>query len=36
MFKNISKKFTKPKKKESNFIDGEFEDIGDDDENRKI
>ena len=32
----FSKKFTKEKKEKNNFIDGEFEDIGDDDENGKI
>ena len=36
IFKNFSKKFTKEKKERNNFIDGEFEDIEDDDENRKI
>ena len=36
IFKNFSKKFTKKKKEKNNFIDGEFEDIEDDDENRKI
>ena len=34
--KKFSKKFTKGKKEKNNFIDGEFEDIEDDDENRKI
>ena len=32
----FSKKFTKKRKEKNNFIDGEFEDIEDDDENRKI
>ena len=32
----FSKKFTKEKNEKNNFIDGEFEDIGDDDENGKI
>ena len=32
----ISKRFSKPKNEKNNFIDGEFEDIEDDDENRKI
>ena len=36
IFSNFSKKFEKQKKRENNFIEGEFEDIGDDDENRKI
>ena len=36
IFKNFSKKFLKKKKEKNNFIDGEFEDIEDDDENRKI
>jgi len=36
IFKNFSKKFIKERKKKNNFIDGEFEDIEDDDENRKI
>ena len=36
IFKNFSKKFLKKKKERNNFIDGEFEDIEDDDENRKI
>ena len=36
IFKSFSKKFTKKKKEKNNFIDGEFEDIEDDDENRKI
>ena len=36
IFKNFSKKFTKKKKGKNNFIDGEFEDIEDDDENKKI
>ena len=36
IFKNFSKNFTKKKKEKNNFIDGEFEDIEDDDENRKI
>ena len=36
IFNKFSKKFTKQKKAKNNFIDGEFEDIGDDDENRKI
>ena len=36
IFKNFSKKFHKTKKEKNNFIDGEFEDIEDDDENRKI
>ena len=36
IFNRFSKKFNKHEKGEKNFIDGEFEDIGDDDENRKI
>ena len=36
IFKNFSKKFNKQKKEKNNFIDGEFEDIEDDDENRKV
>ncbi len=36
IFNNFLKKFTKQKKDKNNFIDGEFEDIEDDDENRKI
>ena len=36
IFSKFSKKFEKQKKRENNFIEGEFEDIGDDDENRKI
>ena len=36
IFSKFSKKFKKPKKEKDNFIEGEFEDIGDDDENRKI
>ena len=36
IFSKFSKKFTKEKKEKSNFIDGEFEDIEDNDENRKI
>ena len=36
IFNKFSKKFTKEKKEKNNFIEGEFEDIGDDDENRKI
>ena len=36
IFKNFSKKFLKKKKERNKFIDGEFEDIEDDDENRKI
>ena len=36
IFKNFSKKFTKKKSEKNNFIDGDFEDIEDDDENRKI
>ena len=36
IFKNFSKRFNKKKKEKNNFIDGEFEDIEDDDENRKI
>ena len=36
IFNKFSKKFTKEKKEKNNFIDGEFEDIEDDDENRKI
>ncbi|WP_440633173.1 FxsA family protein [Candidatus Pelagibacter sp. HIMB1485] len=36
IFKNFSKKFTKKKSERNNFIDGDFEDIEDDDENRKI
>ena len=35
IFNKFSKKFTKQKKAKNNFIDGEFEDIEDDDENRK-
>jgi len=36
IFNKISKKFNKPKNEKNNFIDGEFEDIEDEDENRKI
>ena len=36
IFSKFSKKFKQPKKEKNNFIEGEFEDIGDDDENRKI
>ena len=36
IFNKLSKKFTKFKREKNNFIDGEFEDIADDDENRKI
>ncbi|WP_440653265.1 FxsA family protein [Candidatus Pelagibacter sp. HIMB1542] len=36
IFNKISKKFSKPKDQKNNFIDGEFEDIEDNDENRKI
>ena len=36
IFSKFSKKFTKEKKERNNFIDGEFEDIEDKDENRKI
>ena len=36
IFSKFSKKFTKEKKERNNFIDGEFEDIEDNDENRKI
>ena len=36
IFSKFSKKFTKEKKEKNNFIDGEFEDIEDNDENRKI
>ena len=32
----FSKKFTKKRKEKNNFIDGEYEDIDDGDENRKI
>ena len=35
IFSNFSKKFEKQKKRENNFIEGEFEDI-DDDHDRKI
>ena len=34
--KKFSKRFTKEKKEKNNFIDGEYEDIENDDENRKI
>jgi UPF0716 protein FxsA len=36
IFENFSKKFIKKKEGKKNFIDGEFEDIENDDENRKI
>ena len=36
IFSKFSKKFTKEKKEKNNFIDGEFEDIEDNDENRKV
>jgi len=36
IFNKFSKKFKKKERKKNNFIEGEFEDIGDDDENRKI
>ena len=36
IFSKFSKKFTKKGKERNNFIDGEFEDIEDNDENRKI
>ena len=36
IFKKFSKKFTKQKRERNNFIEGEFEDIGNDDDNRKI
>ena len=36
IFNKLSKKFSKYNKKKNNFIDGEFEDIEDKDENRKI
>ena len=36
IFSKFSKKFTKKRKEKNNFIDGEFEDIDDGDENRKI
>ena len=36
IFSKFSKKFTKKRKEKNNFIDGEYEDIDDDDENRKI
>jgi len=36
IFKKFSKRFTKEKKEKNNFIDGEYEDIENDDENRKI
>tara|TARA_Y100000992_G_scaffold231583_1_gene162684 strand:+ start:223 stop:651 length:429 start_codon:yes stop_codon:yes gene_type:complete len=36
IFKNFLKKFSNKKKEKNNFIDGEFEDIEDDDENRKV
>ena len=36
IFSKFSKKFTKEKRERNNFIDGEFEDIEDNDENRKI
>ena len=36
IFENIFKKFKYKKNIKNNFIDGEFEDIEDDDENRKI
>ncbi len=36
IFKNLLKKFSNKKKEKNNFIDGEFEDIEDDDENRKV
>ena len=34
IFKKFSKKFTKQKRDKNNFIEGEFEDIGNDDDNR--
>ena len=36
IFSKFSRKYEKSKKEKNNFIEGEFEDIGDDDENRKI
>ena len=36
IFSKFSKKFTKKRKEKNNFIDGEYEDIDDGDENRKI
>ena len=36
IFNKFSKKFKKKERQKNNFIEGEFEDIGDDDENRKI
>ena len=36
IFSKFSKNFTKEKKERNNLIDGEFEDIEDNDENRKI
>ena len=36
IFSKFLKKFTKEKKERNNFIDGEFEDIEDYDENRRI
>ena len=36
IFSKFLKKFTKKRNQEKNFIDGEFEDIADEDENRKI
>ena len=36
IFSKFLKKFTKKRNQEKNFIDGEFEDITDEDENRKI
>ena len=36
IFSKFSKKFTKERKERNKFIDGEFEDIEDNDENRKI
>ena len=36
IFSKFSKKFTKEKRERNNFIDGEFEDIEDNDENKKI
>jgi len=36
IFGKISKNFEKRKKEKNNFIDGDFEDINDDDDDRKI
>ena len=36
IFKTIFENFNIKKKQKNNFIDGEYEDIGNDDENRKI